>query len=190
MLLVIMAHFHQHSLNGVTAVSYVNILGTFRIPLFFFISGFVAATLNSDKYWLKSKISKRFTMQFVPTIVMLIVYCLFFSENIKDLLFSTFKGGYWFTIANFEAFVVYAVVAYLLYKLRLSLKWIAMTYFTMFLLGYPINWIVSHLPGQEIFALLALQKMASLIGFFFLGAFVRLYYPLVECYLNKQISGG
>ncbi len=131
MLLVVWYHLFRVGFTHKYDSSIVTFFGTFRMPLFFFISGFVAYKAAPTLQWLKDKSANRVFRLLVPTIVLGAIGLWFKGEDISILLFEHFRGGYWFTITAFEFFIVYAVVAYLLEKFRASsivklLTWLAL----------------------------------------------------------------
>jgi len=84
-----------------------DVLFLFRLPCFFFISGWLfAGTVPHVTFW--SIIKKKFMVQIVPTLFFLFLLSpppAFFHQ------FGAFKGGYWFTFALFYFFVIYMLMA-------------------------------------------------------------------------------
>ena len=104
----------------------------FRMPLFFFVSGFLA--YRASQVWnlsnLGSLLWKKIKVQTIPTVVFF-----FFAMAVlnKDFLaavekgyHSLYKGGYWFTIVLLYMFVVYYLFSYLESKLKVK-SWIPIT---------------------------------------------------------------
>lgn len=96
----------------------------FRMPLFFFVSGFLAykASLVWDLPTLGRMLLKKMRVQLVPTIVFFlfavaVLYSGPYWENVCDKFSSPTKGGYWFTLALLYMFIVYYLFAYLESKL-------------------------------------------------------------------------
>lgn len=76
----------------------------FRMPLFFFVSGFLAYSfLDKAKYF--KKLKRRLLGQFFPTCVMLLLFDKYSQSNIASSLLDTYKNGYWFTLVVFELFL-------------------------------------------------------------------------------------
>lgn len=114
MLLVIYAHIELFSLN-------INYIETFtlnrvliltRMPLFFFISGFIL--YKSTFLWNFSNtlnfLKKKFMVQIIPTTFFIFIYVICFNQNIKDLFFNPHKNGYWFTYTLFQYFIFYSII--------------------------------------------------------------------------------
>ncbi len=96
----------------------------FRMPLFFFVSGFLAYRVS--QIWnlpnLGSLIWKKVKVQTIPTIVffflgMAILKNHFWPGVLEALELPT-KGGYWFTIVLLYMFIIYYLFAYLESKLK------------------------------------------------------------------------
>lgn len=85
----------------------------FRMPLFFFVSGFLA--YKASQVWdlksLGSLLLKKLRVQTIPTVVFFLFGAAIlggkFGPTIIKWLEGPFKGGYWFTIVLLYMFVVY-----------------------------------------------------------------------------------
>ena len=90
----------------------------FRMPLFFFISGFLA--YKASQVWTASNLGalllKKLRVQLVPTAVFFLLYCAIICKGFADSVITNFhsptKGGYWFTIALLWMFVIYYLFSY------------------------------------------------------------------------------
>ncbi len=112
MILVVCVHcltFSQTTYNPISIF-----FGLFRMPLFFFISGFILYKQNQiwDLTTTPKFLSKKFLVQIIPTIVFLSIYMFCFNINTIDPQYN----GYWFTIALFIYFVIYSVTHFLFRK--------------------------------------------------------------------------
>lgn len=89
-----------------------SILLTFRMPLFFFVSGFFAFRVM-DKWTiklLKSILKRKIQAQIICTIVFYSLYQLCHSKT--PLLFLTDGfSWFWFTIVLFQMFLIYMILA-------------------------------------------------------------------------------
>ena len=96
----------------------------FRMPLFFFVSGFLA--YKASQIWnlrnLRALILKKLRVQLIPTLVffLLAIALLYktFWPSVEMELMSPLKGGYWFTIALLWMFLIYYPFAYLESKMK------------------------------------------------------------------------
>ena len=123
MILVVYSHVCGFCL-GDRQIALNDVLFLFRLPCFFFISGWLFAgtftrtvprvsseadytgTVPHLTIW--SVIKKKFMVQIVPTLFFLFLLSpppAFFHQ------FGAFKGGYWFTFALFYFFVIYMLMA-------------------------------------------------------------------------------
>lgn len=109
MILVVFSHIEMTSL-GITTPTFVNALFmSFRMPLFFFISGFIAykASIewNMRTWWAMSK--KKLLVQLIPTFIFGIIYTYaYFNADFQTFITHNGKLGYWFTIALLEIFLI------------------------------------------------------------------------------------
>ena len=107
MILVVFAHVE---LFGFTKAGNMSLIfQTFRMPLFFFISGFIAykdnLNWNFRNYLLG--IIKKTKIQLIPTIFFGFIYTYFYlNKNLRDFIIDKSKLGYWFTISLLEMFFV------------------------------------------------------------------------------------
>ena len=125
MILVVAYHVGQmcFGMNLKTSTSMPFIV-LFRMPLFFFVSGFLA--WKADMIWTRNRLGtmiwKKFKIQVIPTIVFLTV-CLVvrakeFWPAMERAMASPTKSGYWFTWALLIMFVIYYVFAYFEQKIQ------------------------------------------------------------------------
>lgn len=97
----------------------------FRMPLFFFVSGFLAykASLQWDLPTLGRMMAKKFRVQLIPTIVFFLFACAViyngpYMDTVIEKLISPTKGGYWFTLTLLYMFIIYYLFAYVESKLK------------------------------------------------------------------------
>lgn len=98
MILVVYSHICSMCL-GDKWMGYNDVFFLFRLPCFFFISGWLFNSLDRPA---SEIIRRKFMVQIVPTVIFLLLLApppLFFSR------LGATKGGYWFTFALFEFFL-------------------------------------------------------------------------------------
>lgn len=107
MILVVFAHiinygYHITDAKAETMDTFNNLFIRFRMPLFFFISGFVLYKQERiwDKPFIKDFIKKKFFVQIVPTFIFLFLFAYLYNINYIGSL-SEMKSGYWFTIEHY-----------------------------------------------------------------------------------------
>lgn len=104
----------------------------FRMPLFFFVSGFLA--YRASQVWdfrnFGSLLWKKIKVQTIPTIVFFLLATAILNAHFwpafLESFHSPYKGGYWFTIVLLYMFVVYYCFSYLESKLKVR-SWIPIT---------------------------------------------------------------
>jgi len=115
MILVVMNHVYGHGFQGdVKASVPMALCQLFRMPLFFFISGFLAYKSRYVWDWLgtRAMLFKKFKVQLIPTIVFMSAYIalmrkLPFWPALGRAWASETKAGYWFTIVLLQMFIIY-----------------------------------------------------------------------------------
>lgn len=118
MLLVVAYHVAQFGFaeNEKTSAA-LPFMVLFRMPLFFFVSGFLAYKANF--LWnIKNTIPlvlKKLHVQIVPAVIFLCIFIVFkskygFWEGMLNALKSPTKDGYWFTWVLLQMFLIYYVI--------------------------------------------------------------------------------
>lgn len=126
MLLVIYAHL-VHLPMEFEVFQTSSVLNRLRMPVFFFISGFLMYSPDYSADLLRRRVRNRLLHQLYPTLLIWGFYlCTFYLppweswKPLHHMPFDTMKGGYWFTLVAFEAFVVLAPAMYLFSRHGLS----------------------------------------------------------------------
>lgn len=126
--------------------SAIPFLVLFRMPLFFFVSGFLA--YKASQIWnlknLGSLVSKKLRIQIIPTLVFFFLAMAILNKNFLEAVETGFhspmKGGYWFTIALLYMFLIYYLFSYLESKLNWK-SWIPITVlFLVSIIFYDTNY--------------------------------------------------
>ncbi len=182
MILVVLQHvasFSWHVYGHVTSVH--DYLIQFRMPMFFFISGFVM--FKAGVIWDSEQIIKFFRKK-IP--VQLIAPFLFFAlfvysigDNLLDSSCSALKRGYWFTFVLFEYYVFYAGIRFIIRK-----SWASIVLILLGLLLYLISHMSLPIP-KNIAGFLSIIKWQYFF-FFVLGTIVKEHYPRVETLLDGK----
>lgn len=119
MLLVVAYHVAQFGFaeNEKTSAA-LPFLVLFRMPLFFFVSGFLAYKANF--VWnIKNTlplVGKKLHVQIIPAVVFLCIFIIFksklpFWDGIMTALKSPTKNGYWFTWVLLQMFLIYYAIS-------------------------------------------------------------------------------
>lgn len=134
MILVVAYHVGLQGFGeDVKASSSLSFFILFRMPLFFFISGFLA--YKAQMVWTKNRLGmsiwKKFKIQLIPTLVFLFVALMMkyphpWESLTNYILISPTKGGYWFTLVLLYMFIIYYIFAYIESKFPMK-SWIPIT---------------------------------------------------------------
>ena len=112
MILVVYSHIlmyygYEHDFSQL--YSYNSFIGLFRMPLFFFVSGFVL--YKASQLWdfrnSLTFIAKKFKVQIISTIIFLFLYTMILDMSFIDSILIGGKEGYWFTITLFFFYILY-----------------------------------------------------------------------------------
>lgn len=179
MILVVCSHVAY--LSHIGDNSYSRFFLLFRMPLFFFISGFI---LYKDEHiWNITNsirfLSKKFLVQIIPTAIFLSIYMFVFSLPI-----DTFNGtyyGYWFTVTLFEFFVVY-ILCNMLIRSKLFC-------YALLLIGAIALYVYSYSPQCHDYPSLNSYFIAHFqyFIFFIIGTLAKRYFDKLKCVFNSNI---
>ncbi|MBR1521127.1 MAG: acyltransferase [Bacteroidaceae bacterium] len=119
MILVVSYHVAQFGFGESEKISAsLPFLVLFRMPLFFFVSGFLA--YKATWIWTPQNFAaltwKKLKVQVLPALVFLCVFLVLkgklpFAEGFMKCMHSPTKGGYWFTWVLLQMFLVYYLVS-------------------------------------------------------------------------------
>lgn len=157
----------------------------FRMPLFFFISGFLA--YKTDFTWTPRRLGmmiwKKTKIQVIPTLVFLCIALVMlrpnFGEGFIDALKSPTKGGYWFTWSLLHMFVVYYMFSFFENRWNKRNSWVPITVLWFIaLFGYATlympSWFTYH--KDLFFYYSSLNMTMTYFHFFLFGNIVRRYW--------------
>ncbi len=159
MILVVFAHIESFALNieGETTLL-SSIFLSFRMPLFFFISGFFAYKATAaitDSRSLATNTIKKLRIQLIPTLAFGLTYVyLVQQKGFVDFVEHQSKFGYWFTLVLLQMFIVTYIISWATRKQRNN--------------GRYTLWIVLHLATAAI-AFLALYPMKKVDALVYWG---------------------
>ena len=169
MILVVFAHV-CHFCLGDSRMGGNAVFILFRLPCFFMISGWLFEPIAQRPF--KEVAKHKAMVQLLPTFIFLLLLApppFFFHQ------LGTLKGGYWFTFALFEYFILYMVM------IRISRKWtpvfaVALT-LGSFLYARYYDYLCSSAEGYQLW-LMDLSGFLSvttwrLFIFFYLGTLIR-----------------
>ena len=190
MILVVLNHVAAYCLGVNTAEGSVHFyLMQFRMPLFFFISGFVL--YKKDFKWnIKNSlefINKKIFVQIISPFVFYLIYIYITDKSFVETICHSFKGGFWFTYTLFEYYLMYILCQMFVSKTRLYKKFYTLT---LIIIGITIFF----LTGSQIINTLNINPtLNGLLGitqwkyffFFILGTLIKLHFDYFQKMLDN-----
>ena len=193
MILVVYNHVLGYMFQYEPGFSFNNIFVTFRMPLFFFLSGFLMYKINRFRLGADvfGFLKKKVIVQLVPTFIFTVAFCLILQYSFKELWFEKAKCGYWFTITLFFFFTIYALGDFILGRF-LHGKWkiLAGSFVALLVYAFSKYSLSAGCPYANSF-LCGLVGYANLqyFIFFYFGALVKAYFDKFQTMLdNKAFS--
>ncbi|MCR5820340.1 MAG: acyltransferase [Bacteroidaceae bacterium] len=193
MLLVVMYHVFTMGFNGnVQKGTSLTFMMLFRMPTFFFISGFLAykasAVWTGD--YLASMLWKKFKVQMIPTIVFLLANLLLlypdFWKAFEWAMRSPVKGGYWFCWSLLHMFIIYYIIAYILERFRIkgAWPWIVVWLISVCIYAtlYMPSWFSWH--KAPFWQYSSLVRTAEYFQFFVAGILVHRYWNRITTLMD------
>lgn len=182
MILVVYHHVVNKCFNNMTIID--SALKSFRMPAFFFVSGFIA--YKALEFWTTkntaNRLLKKFRVQVIPTLIFYCVYFYFIRDCQPILLLSEYGWRqYWFTIVLFEFFTVYFITNYFTKNSQRinTLLLVSLSVFCMY--------AHHHLLGKEKISLwLDLFDFTYFLPYFIAGSFTRKYFNHIIGVLDKN----
>ena len=186
MILVVFAHV-CHFCLGDSRMGGNAVFILFRLPCFFMISGWLFESVAERPF--KEVAKHKAMVQLLPTFIFLLLLApppFFFHQ------LGTLKGGYWFTFALFEYFILYMVM------IRISRKWTPVFAVTLtlgaFLYARYYDYLRSSAEGYQLW-LMDLSGLLSvttwrLFIFFYLGTWIRRNFDSFIRWTSKPVVTG
>ena len=170
----------------------MSLLVLFRMPLFFFVSGFLA--YRSRFEWTVpntvSLLWKKVRVQVVPTLVFLCAFIVIrrtdFTHSFMEAMKSPTKGGYWFTLVLLQMFFIYYLFAFAEQRLgwkEKSWRWVPVTLFwAASLVAYETAYMpkVFTYPKSDFMTYSSLIQTVRYMHFFLLGNIVHRYWRAAQ----------
>ena len=184
MAMILVVYFHIAAYGfGSYEIGYNDIIERFRMPTFFFISGwlFYKAGRIWDRKTITGMIRKKFMVQIIPTVVFLLLYLTMF--NLLDInSFGSDKKGYWFTFVLFEYFVIYILAEALINRkdsaigeMRVFVIMLLLSITAFYYAKYYTRYATELGTWKDILGFLSFVKIRHII-FFWFGTFVRRHF--------------
>ena len=190
MILVVAYHVAQVSFHETEKTSAaLPFLVLMRMPLFFFVSGFLAYKA-SFTWTIPNALKltwKKLKVQVIPALVFMGLFVIFkmkgdIADNFMRLLASPTKGGYWFTWVLLQMFIIYYVCCYVGKSLSLKKGVLLFAGWAASVLAYETLYLPKVFTYHEdtFFAYSSLVQTIRYMQFFLLGNIVRRYWHQAE----------
>jgi surface polysaccharide O-acyltransferase-like enzyme len=159
-----------------------------RMPMFFFISGFVLYKKDVD--WNFSFVikflKKKFLIQIIPTVIFLLLILHILGWSFLDAIMSSSKAGYWFTYTLFEYFIFYAILRFLTRKSSNHLQDIVLIIVALMFYMFKSGMFCEMIPLSNDFkSFLGVGKWYYFC-FFVIGTLVRKHFDAVQNWLDGK----
>lgn len=190
MILVVAYHVAQVSFHETEKTSAaLPFLVLMRMPLFFFVSGFLAYKA-SFTWTIPNALKltwKKLKVQVIPALVFMGLFVIFkmkgdIADNFIRLLASPTKGGYWFTWVLLQMFIIYYVCCYVGKSLSLKKGVLLFAGWAASVFAYETLYLPKVFTYHEdtFFAYSSLVQTIRYMQFFLLGNIVRRYWHQAE----------
>ena len=173
----------------------------FRMPLFFFISGYLA--YKASRVWNARTLGelslKKLRVQIIPTVVFFLLFLAMvpttpFLDSLNEALASSMKAGYWFTLVLLYMLLTFYLFSYVESKLHIR-SWIPITllfivslclFETCYLPRY-FSWALGY-KGQpnEFLNYSSLVEMFRYFPFFLFGSIVHRYWEQAQRLMDAR----
>lgn len=168
------------------------ILCEFRMPLFFFISGFVL--YKEDTVWNAQHIArflviKKFPAQIITTSIFFLVFLKMNNVGLVEGLYSDSKLGYWFTLALFAFFCLYALCRFVFYILKCNNIFTDITLLSIGLLFFALFYtqsVYQQLPIPDDIRNLFSLKFLGYFLYFVIGTLFKKYFGQIQVILDTK----
>lgn len=190
MAMILVVYFHISAYGFCSYVmGYNDIIERFRMPLFFFISGWLFKYIDRPT---KEIIKQKFMVQIVPTAFFLLLYLCVFDYLSFDS-FGSDKKGYWFTYVLFEYFVIFLGLKALLNRhntkrgeLYMMLAMLFLSISALYYSKYYTRYAEELGIWKTILGLFSFVKFKHII-FFWFGTFVKKHFDSFIQLTNRPI---
>ncbi len=156
-----------------------------RMPMFFFISGFVL--YRDGVVWngkqIVSFFKKKIPVQLLSPIVIFLIYLYISNISVFDGFIDKQKMGYWFTFVLLEYYVFYAGVRFFVRS-----RWASWILVAMGIAMYYVCWptmTVHHQTTDNALALISAHQWRFFL-FFVLGTLVKQHFDTVQRWLDGK----
>ena len=189
MILVVYSHICSLCLGDMW-VGWNDVFFLFRLPCFFFISGWLFEHVGRqwDTITIKQTVRHKFMVQIVPTVIFLLILApppLFFSR------LGATKGGYWFTFLLFIFFVLHIFLSWFTKRMSARIQEVVMQLIAVLILVVSCFYEANYLRyfskmgwGTNLMGFLSFRLWRFYL-FFYLGTLVKRHFAVFIQWTNK-----
>lgn len=189
MILVVYSHICSMCF-GNAWMGWNDVFFLFRLPCFFFISGWLFEHVGRqwDTITIKHTIRHKFMVQIVPTVIFLLILApppLFFSR------LGATKGGYWFTFLLFIFFVLHIFLSWITKKMSARKQEVVMLLIAILIMVASCFYEANYLRyfsqmgwGTNLMGFLSFRLWRFYL-FFYLGTLVKRHFTFFIQWTNK-----
>ena len=189
MILVVFAHVETFALSIEPNSTFLSALFiSFRMPLFFFISGYISqkrSCINNLREW-SASVGKKNKVQLLPTLFLGTIYTYFYLHiNFYEFITDSAKLGYWFTVCLLLMFIVLYSINILIKNLNKPQKIVVLAIISMLL--YALQTVFNN--GDRLTMLgniFCLHRFFMYFHFFVLGHIAAMCKDSFNRFLNNQ----
>ena len=193
MILVVYSHITFQCLGNVD-IAFNDFFMRFRMPLFFFISGWVF--FKAERIWegktIQSVLRKKFMVQIIPFSIFFLLF-LYVHDSIDVKYLGSEKHGYWFTFVLFEFFVLYVLLAFFFQRKAGNKKgdwkmFVSILFISIISFYYSANYSRYEYELGYVKVFLGFFSFVKLwyFIFFWFGTFVRKYFDCFVSFTENQ----
>ncbi len=156
-----------------------------RMPMFFFISGFVMYKAGVEWNWqhIVQFFKKKIPVQLISPFIFFLLFLHVAGTSLYDGIMDKTKAGYWFTLVLLEYYVFYAAVRFVVRS-----RWTSWILLAMGLFMYSVCWptmTVHNQTADNALALISAHQWRFFL-FFVLGTFTKQHFGKVEQLLDSK----
>ena len=186
MILVVMTHVCNFCFQSYN-LSYSSIMAQFRMPLFFFVSGFVFyKNIIWDRFTLVSFMKKKIPVQILTPTVFLLLYVYIKDLPVIGVLTNSARYGYWFTYTLFLYFIFYLFITFISQTLKINSKGNCFMLLVWGGVCYAITLIGDIVLKNNDFSGSLLMIQWRYFIFFAVGVMAKKYFKSFQEFLENQ----
>lgn len=162
---------------GISGSVATDLIYTFNMPLFFFVSGYLAFKSRKTMGYYISNVWKKFSMLLIPTLVFSLFWALAHKTEVD---FTNGYGIYWFGCALLECFVIYYMVSIVTKTDKQQL--VLMAFLSIAGIAY-----LSTGVGDKYLEVIELNHFTKYLHFFTLGMLARYFSKYYTRVLDSEV---